>query len=112
MDLYPSSKQSGNGLHQQAFLFFTSFGIDDMRARSEPIAGFILPYKCYELRKLDQCKYGYDARGEWCIMGTSEHSHSALWEQGALWVNWSIGETLWHCGYIMVFWVHKGIVGT
>ena len=39
-------------------LFFTSFGLDDMRARSQPVAGFIVPYKCYELRKLEKCKYG------------------------------------------------------
>ncbi|XP_052218468.1 uncharacterized protein LOC127836082 isoform X3 [Dreissena polymorpha] len=35
-------------------LFFTSFGLDDMRARSQPVAGFIVPYKCYELRKLEK----------------------------------------------------------
>lgn len=41
----------------QSVLFFTSFGPNDMRARTYPVAGFIVPYKCYGAKSDEKCKY-------------------------------------------------------
>ena len=37
--------------------FCSSFTPYDMRSRSYPVAGFIVPFKCYELKKQEKCKY-------------------------------------------------------
>jgi hypothetical protein len=44
-------------LVDQYLAFCSSFAPYDMRSRSYPVAGFIVPFKCYELKKQEKCKY-------------------------------------------------------